>query len=119
MSIDVDTLDPDDLIAEVEQLKTRLEEAQQEIQETELSGFGADGMVTVTLKGMGVVTAVVIHPDAVREYDAYQLGDVVLEALNDGFRKSAELFRDRMGPIFPEGTFSDEALSGIPGVTRD
>ena len=55
--------------------------------------------VTVSLRGSGQFTDVSIDPESMRRYNARDLGDMVLEAVNDGLRKMAEATSARFAPV--------------------
>lgn len=109
-------IDMDALTAEAEQFKEQLAEAQREVDETLLKGYGADGMVTVTSKGTGEVLDIEIHGDAMREYDADTLGQVVMEALQHASSQSLSLFHTKIGSLMPEPGELVAALDTLPPI---
>jgi DNA-binding protein YbaB len=111
---DFDDFDPDRTMAQLEEHQERLESAQRQLECREVKGDADNGMVVVTMRGVGNITALTIHPDALREYDAAGLAEVVLQAINDGLAQSAMAFRQAFSGLLPDDLL-DQALASLPG----
>ncbi len=84
-----------DLFAQVMNLQSGMQAAQEEISATTVVGTSGGGFVRVELRGSGTeVVSVTIAPEAVEAID--ELEDLVVAAVNDALRRSAELTRDRL-----------------------
>jgi hypothetical protein len=93
---------PDDVAALMERARRRQEEIeriQRSVQAMEVTGSSRHDEVRVTVRGNRNVTEVSIDADAISQYDADELGDIVMEALNDGMRRVMEASAARFRPI--------------------
>jgi nucleoid-associated protein EbfC len=93
-------------IPDVDQLLERLRQQQEEAQRIqrgveamEVTGASRHDDVRVTVRGNGQVTDVTIDPDALRQYRSDELGDVVMEAVNDALLRVAEATTARFRPF--------------------
>lgn len=87
------------LLDQVRRQQEQVERIQRGVETMEVKGSSRGGEVTVSLKGTGRFTEISIDPESVRRYDARDLGDIVLEAVNDGLRKMAEATSARFAPV--------------------
>lgn len=111
MNSDLDTGTVGDVAALMERVQRQQEEIQKiqrGIEAMEVIGATRHDEVRVTVRGNGQITRVTIDPDAISDNDADQLGDLVMDAVNDGLRKVAEASAARFQPIM-------EAASQVAG----
>ena len=87
------------LMKQAQAMQRKLQEAQQEIAETEVTGSAAGGMVEVTLTGDKTPVSVTIKPEAVDPDDVEMLEDMILAALNDANQQADKLSKDLLGPM--------------------
>lgn len=87
------------LMKQAQAMQRKLQEAQAEIAETEVTGSAAGGMVEVTMTGDKTPVSVTIKPEAVDPDDVEMLEDMILAALNDANEKAEKLSKDLMGPL--------------------
>ncbi len=80
-------------------MQRKLQEAQEQLAEEEVTGTAAGGMVEVTLKGNKTPVAISIKPEAVDPDDVEMLEDMVLAALNDAMKEADELSQELLGPL--------------------
>ena len=92
-------VDVDDLLEQVRKQQEDVARIQRGLEAMEVTGSSRGDEVTVTLRGAGRFTAVTIDPAAQQRYDAHELGEIVLEAVNDGLGKLAEATRAKFAPI--------------------
>lgn len=98
-----------DLFAQVMNLQNDMQSAQAEIAATTVTGSAGGGLVTVELRGAGnEVVGVTIAPDAAEDLE--ELEDLVIAAVNDALRRSAELTHERLAGL--TGGFDLGALFG-------
>ena len=76
------------LMKQAQAMQRKLQEAQQEISETEITGSAAGGMVEVTMTGDKTPVSVTIKPEAVDPDDVEMLEDMILVAVNDAMKKA-------------------------------
>lgn len=101
------------LMQQAQQMQQRLQDAQARMAETAASGTSGGGLVTVSLKGPGDVTSVVIDDSLMVPGDAEILADLIVAAHADAKRKldevNAALMREAAGPM---------AGMNIPGMPK-
>lgn len=78
------------MMKQAQKLQEQMKQAQEEIKNTEVEG-SAGGMVTVTMTGDKLVTAVSIKPEAVDPDDVEMLEDLIAAAFNAATEKADEL----------------------------
>lgn len=93
------TADVAGLLEKVRQQTDQVQRIQRSVEAMRVTGTSRNGEVTVTVQGTGRFTAIDIDPETVRRYDARDLGDIVLEAVNDGLHKLAEASSARFAPV--------------------
>lgn len=72
---------------------------QRGVEAMRITGTSRNGEVTVTVQGTGRFTEISIDPETARHATARDLGDIVLEAVNDGLHKLAEASTARFAPV--------------------
>ncbi|MFT3716288.1 MAG: YbaB/EbfC family nucleoid-associated protein [Gordonia sp. (in: high G+C Gram-positive bacteria)] len=98
------------LLAQAQEMQTKLVAAQQEIAAAEVTGTAGNGLVTVTGNGTGDVTAIAIKPDVVDADDVETLQDLILGALSDLAANRDKLAEEKLGPL------SGGLGGGLPGL---
>jgi len=87
------------LMERIHNQQAEIERIQREIEAMEVVGASRDDEVRVTVRGNGQVVAVDIDERAVRENDAYELGQLVKDAVNDGMRRVSEASGAKFKPV--------------------
>ena len=87
------------LMQQAQQMQTRLQQVQDELEKQSVSATSGGGMVTVTADGKGQVTQVRIDPSVVNASDVEMLEDLVLVAVRDAQKKAADLAKNEMGKL--------------------
>jgi DNA-binding protein YbaB len=77
----------DQLHAEVRAHRERVLATQAAVERSEVTGSADNGAVVVRLHGTGRLVEVVIDPQAMRQYNATDLGAAVVAAVDDGMRR--------------------------------
>lgn len=93
------------LMRQAQQMQKKLQEAQQEIAETEVTGSAGGGMVEVTMLADKTPVSISIKPEAVDPDDVEMLEDLILAALNDAVEQAEEVSKEIMGPFGNTGLF--------------
>jgi DNA-binding protein YbaB len=88
-----------DLLERVRRQTDQVQRIQRSVEAMRVTGTSRNGEVTVTVQGTGRFTEISIDEQTVRRYDARDLGDIVLEAVNDGLHKLAEASSARFAPV--------------------
>ena len=76
------------LMKQAQQMQQKLIEAQQQLEELEVTGTASGGLVTVVCTGKKDVVSVSIKPEAVDPDDVEMLEDLILAAINDAYTKA-------------------------------
>ena len=76
---------------------------QEELAELSVTGTAGGGMVEITLSGKREVEGVTVKPEAVDPDDVEMLEDLIMAAINDGYKKADEIYNEKMGPFAKAG----------------
>lgn len=87
------------LMKQAQAMQRKLQEAQQELADSEVTGSAAGGMVEVTITGDKTPVSVSIKPEAVDPDDIEMLEDMILAALNDAMKQADDLSKELLGPM--------------------
>jgi DNA-binding YbaB/EbfC family protein len=87
------------LMKQAQKMQQQMAAAQAELADAELTGTAGGGLVTITIKGTGEVTAIKIDPKAVDPDDVETLEDLVLAAFHNATESVRELTEQKMGPL--------------------
>ena len=101
-------IDVDGLLEKVRRQTDQVQRIQRSVAAMTVNGTSRNGEVTVTVQGTGRFTEISIDPDTVRRYSARDLGDIVLEAVNDGLHKLAEASSARFAPVIEAAARIDQ-----------
>lgn len=82
-----------------ERLQQRMLDAQDELARAVLTGQAGDGLVTVTVSGLGELKRVRIDPALFDRGSVEQLQDLIAEAIHDGAESVRQLATAKMGPV--------------------
>ena len=83
------------LMKQAQQMQQKLAEAQQQLEELEVTGTVSAGLVEVTCNGKKSITSIKIKPEACDPDDHEMLEDLILAAINDAYAK-AQAEEDRL-----------------------
>lgn len=87
------------LMKQAQQMQQKLQEAQAELEEMQVSGSAGGGLVEATVTGKKTVVAIKIKPEACDPDDVEMLEDLVLAAINDASQKAQEKEDELMAPF--------------------
>jgi nucleoid-associated protein EbfC len=88
-----------DLLEKTQELQRRFVLAQADLAETELAGTAGAGMVTVTMRGDGVVTRVAFDQAVFDEGDAASLGALTLAAIRQAADAVKAVTEEKMAAV--------------------
>lgn len=86
------------IMKQAQQMQEKMQAAQQEVANMEVTGEAGAGMVKVTMTGRHDVKKVSID-DSVMQEDKDLLEDLLAAAVNDAVRKVESVTEDKMGSI--------------------
>lgn len=93
------------IMKQAQQMQRKLQEAQEEIAETEVTGSTAGGMVEVKMMADKTPVSISIKPEAVDPDDVEMLEDMILAALNDAMEQADKISKELLGPLGGTGLF--------------
>lgn len=105
--------DMNEIMARAAEVQAQLQQAQQEIIDSEVTGTAGNGLVTVVMTGSAVVKDIKIDPSVVDPEDVETLQDLILGAFEDAHAQAGKIAEEKIGP-FSQGGGGD-ALGGLFG----
>ena len=87
------------LMQQAQQMQSRLQEIQDELEKQTVSASAGGGMVTATADGKGQIMTVKIDASVVNPSDVEMLEDLVMVAVREAQKKAADLARTEMGKL--------------------
>ena len=93
------------LMKQAQKMQQEMAKAQEELEETELTGTAGNGLVMVTVNGKNEFLGITIKPEAVDVDDIEMLEDLITVAINDAKEKAAELSNQKLGKFGTMGMF--------------
>ena len=81
------------------EMQEKMEKAQEELENTTLTGTSGGGMVEVDCTGLKKITAVRIKPEIVDPDDVEMLEDLIIAGVNDAIAKADELEKSLKGDM--------------------
>src|SRR5882724_12410801 len=88
-----------EILAQAQAMQEKLASAQEELEDTEVSGSAGGGLVTATVSGAGELTALKIDPKAVDPDDVETLSDLIIAAVRDANHNAQKLAEEKMGGL--------------------
>lgn len=85
------------LMKQAQKMQQDMQKAQQELEEAELVGTAGGGLVSVTVNGKKIISAVTVSPAAADPDDVEMLEDLIIAAINDAYAKADKLAEEKMG----------------------
>ncbi len=87
------------IMKQAQAMQRKLQEAQEQIAETEVTGSAAGGMVEFKMMADKTPVSISIKPEAVDPEDVEMLEDMILAAINDANEQADKIQKDLMGPF--------------------
>ena len=87
------------MMKQAQQLQSKMNELQEQLAQTEVTGASGGGMVQVTLNGRGEMLKVKIDPSLVDPNETEILEDLILAAFKDGKAKVEATVAERMSDL--------------------
>lgn len=92
-------MNPMDILKNMQQLQSRMTEAQDKVKEITATGTAGGDMVRIDITGEFIVTNVDISPEAVDPDDLSMVEDLVLAAFSDAVFKVKEKIQQEMSSV--------------------
>lgn len=87
------------MMKQAQQMQERMQKAQEEIANLEVTGEAGAGMVKVTMLGNHNVRRVHIDPSLMEDEDQEMLEDLIAAAMNDAVRRVEQTTKERMAEV--------------------
>jgi DNA-binding YbaB/EbfC family protein len=87
------------LLQQAQQMQEQMVSAQQELAESTVDGTVGDGLVTVTVNGIGELVGVKIRKDSFDPAETEDLEDLIVAAYRDARARSEALAQEKLGPL--------------------
>lgn len=87
------------ILEQAQQMQTRMQQMQSELEKQTVSAAAGGGMVTVEADGKGTITRVKIDPSVVDAKDVEMLEDLILVAVNEAQKKAGDLAKNEMSRL--------------------
>jgi len=99
-----------DLLKNMQQLQSKMAEAQSRMRDVVVTGSAGGGMVKIEMNGELTVKSVTIDPEAVDPSDVGMLQDLVLAAFTDALARAKDQVKEEMSSVtgglnLPPGLF--------------
>lgn len=98
------------LLAQAQKMQQQMEQAQDTLAATEVTGTAGGGLVTATVSGTGELLGLVIDRTVVDPDDTETLADLVVAAVRAANEEAQQLAADTMGPL------AGALGGGLPGL---
>ena len=87
------------LMKQAQKMQKQMEEAQENLEASEITASAGGGVVEVTVGGNKEINNITIDPDVVDPEDVETLEDLVTAAVNEAIRKMEEHSQEEMAKI--------------------
>ena len=87
------------LMKQAKAMQERMEQVQAELEDLEVQGEAAAGMVRVTLTAKGRMRSVKIDPSLIRPEDSEMLEDLIVAAHNDAQTRAQTVTQEKMAEL--------------------
>ena len=87
------------IMKQAQAMQARMQEMQQELEQTEVEGQSGGGMVRVTLTAKGAMKGVVIDPSLMKAEEKEIVEDLILTAHEDARRKGEREMEEKMKSV--------------------
>ena len=92
------------LMKQAQKMQQEMAKAQEELENAEVTGSAAGGLVEVRVNGKNEFLGISIKPEAVDPDDIEMLEDLITAAMNDAKAKADELSKNKMGAFGAMGS---------------
>lgn len=87
------------MLKQMQQLQSKMQEVQTELESTTVEGSSGGGMVKVIANGKNEIVSVVIDPEVVDKDDVEMLQDLIVAAVNQAREKVQEMQSEKMSGL--------------------
>ena len=87
------------LMKQAQEMQSKMAEAQEKLEEMQVTGEAGAGMVTATANAKGTLTGLTIDPSLFNPEDKEVVEDLILAAIKDAQAKASETAQAEMGKL--------------------
>ncbi|MCH7947647.1 MAG: YbaB/EbfC family nucleoid-associated protein [candidate division Zixibacteria bacterium] len=87
------------MLKQMQQLQSKMQEVQTELESSKVEGSSGGGMVKVVANGKNEIVSVVIDPEVVDKDDVEMLQDLIVAAVNQAREKVQEMQSEKMSGL--------------------
>lgn len=88
-----------ELMEQAQKLQQNMAQLQADLEKQEIESSAGGGMVKVKISGQQLITSLTIDPSVVNASDVTMLQDLIQAAVNEGVRRSKELFKSELSKL--------------------
>ena len=100
-----------DMMQKIQKMQEEMNQAQEEVENTEFSASSGGGAVEVTVSGKHEILSIKIKPEVVDPEDVEMLEDLLTASLNEAIRKANDAMETRMNGL--TGGLNIPGLGGL------
>ena len=105
--------DMNSLLQQAQQMQQQMTDAQEQLADARVSGTVGDGLVTVTLNGVGELVGVSIKKGSFDPEETEDLEDLIVAAYRDAKAQADAMASEKLGPL--AGGLGGDLPGGAPG----
>lgn len=87
------------LLKQMQQMQSKVDELQKEMEALQVEGSAGGGMVTATCNGKHELISVIIDPEVIDPQDPDMLQDLIVAAVNQARQKASEAQSEKMSEL--------------------
>lgn len=87
------------MMKQAQELQSKMQAMQEQLESTEITGSAGGGMVSVTLNGKGEMQGLKIDPELIKPDESEVLEDLIVAAHNDAKARVEQHMRDEMAKV--------------------
>lgn len=88
-----------DIMREAQKIQVEMQKIQEEAKKKTIEASAGGGMVTVVVNGGGELVSIKLERDVVNPDDIEMLQDLIVAAVNEGYRRSQEMVNEGMSKL--------------------
>jgi len=87
------------LMKQIQEMQAKMEEAQAQLGDIQVTGTAGGGMVQATMNGKQELLAIKIEPDVIDPAEREMLEELIVAAISQAREKASEVQKEKMGEV--------------------
>jgi DNA-binding YbaB/EbfC family protein len=87
------------MMKQIQEMQTKMVEAQAQLEEIQVTGTAGGGMVQATMNGKQELLAIKIEPDVIDPAEKEMLEELVVAAISQAREKASEVQKEKMSEV--------------------